>query len=479
MLLTRIKHSAATVTEVIAAAGMLEDDIEPAVVRWFHAKTAALPEQMRRELGVWLDVMRNGSTTPPRSRPRADETIRAQLSFALPTLQILGRHPRLAARDHPRRRTRRAAALRPATRHHRAGPAVDLPYPALPQAGLHQPDLPHPRPRPGHGGPARGRPGRILREALDSPSPARAVITALLAYHAIPMRQLARLQLTDIRGGRLHLDDRVILLAEPVRDRVDAYLTYRAATWPASVNAYLFIHARSWKTTRPVTSVLDRPAARHLRRAHPPGPHLPGSRGHRRRHPRPVRPVRHVHRQRRPLGHHHRPHHRTRRIAPVTHWSDARPLTESGEPHHEPPRSAPTMTRTLSDANAELLTAAISGDTPRPEDRRCRTRRSGPRQMTLGCQPTVRARAADRVAHRAHGVQTARSRARSSFAAPASPAPSISRPPHSLCPLLLQDCHIDEPVNLDEATALGDPHAWLPPAGADRPPAADHRQSGR
>ena len=93
-----------------------------------------------------------------------------------------------------------------------------------------------------------------LRDALDSPSPARAVITALLAYHAIPMRQLAQLQLTDIRGGRLHLDDRVILLAEPVRDRVDAYLTYRAATWPTSVNAYLFIHARSWKTTRPVTS---------------------------------------------------------------------------------------------------------------------------------------------------------------------------------------------------------------------------------
>jgi hypothetical protein len=68
------------------------------------------------------------------------------------------------------------------------------------------------------------------------------------------MRQLARLQLVDIRGGRLHLDDRVILLAKPVRDRVDAYLSYRAATWPASVNAYLFIHARSWKTTGPVTS---------------------------------------------------------------------------------------------------------------------------------------------------------------------------------------------------------------------------------
>ena len=46
----------------------------------------------------------------------------------------------------------------------------------------------------------------------------------------------------------------MILLAEPVRDRVDAYLSYRAATWPATVNPYLFIHARSWKFTGPVTS---------------------------------------------------------------------------------------------------------------------------------------------------------------------------------------------------------------------------------
>ena len=46
----------------------------------------------------------------------------------------------------------------------------------------------------------------------------------------------------------------MILLAEPVRERVDAYLSYRAAKWPASINAYLFIHARSWKTTRPVPS---------------------------------------------------------------------------------------------------------------------------------------------------------------------------------------------------------------------------------
>jgi len=253
LLLTRIKHSAATVTDVIAAAGMLEDDIEPLVVRWFHAKTAALPEPMHRELGVWLEVMRNGSTIPPRSKPRADDTIRAQFAFALPVLQSwavdrdslreITRADVLAAlppSGQPRATT--VQGLRSIFRILRSrklvftNPTLRIHVPALPMTVPPAVDL------------------AALRDALDSPSPARAVVTALLAYHAIPMRQLAQLQLTDIRGGRLHLDDRVILLAEPVRDRVDAYLSYRTATWPATINAYLFIHARRWKSTRPVTS---------------------------------------------------------------------------------------------------------------------------------------------------------------------------------------------------------------------------------
>ena len=253
LLLSSIKHSAATVTEVIAAAGMLEDDIEPQVVRWFNAKTAALPEPMRKELGIWLEVMRNGSTTPPRFKPRADETVRAQLAFALPVLSSWA-----VTRD----------SLREITR---ADVLAGLPPSGLPRAttvqGLRSifrilrarklvftdPTFRIHVPAPAMNAPPASDIA-ALQDALDSPSPARAVITALLAYHAIRLGQLAGMQLTDIRGGRLHLDDRVVLLAGPVRDRVDAYLSYRAATWPASINAHLFIHARSWKTTRPVTS---------------------------------------------------------------------------------------------------------------------------------------------------------------------------------------------------------------------------------
>jgi hypothetical protein len=252
-LLTRIKHSAAAVTEVIAAAGMLEDDIEPAVVRWFTARTAALPGQMRRELGVWLDVMRNGSPAPPRSRPRADETIRSQLTFALPVL-----HGWAATRDSLREISRadvltalppsgqpRATTVQGLRSIFRILRARKLVF-TNPTYRIHVP------------APAMNAPDEIdltaLRDALDSPSPARAVITALLAYHAIRQAQLAGLHLTDIRSGRLHLDGRIILLAQPVRDRVSAYLTYRTATWPDTINAHLFVHARTWKTTRPVTS---------------------------------------------------------------------------------------------------------------------------------------------------------------------------------------------------------------------------------
>jgi hypothetical protein len=74
-LLSRIKHSAAVVADVLADAGLPDDDRQPAIITWFTTNTAALPGQMREELAVWLEVMRHGSTQPPRRRPRTDATI--------------------------------------------------------------------------------------------------------------------------------------------------------------------------------------------------------------------------------------------------------------------------------------------------------------------------------------------------------------------------------------------------------------------
>ena len=90
-----------------------------------------------------------------------------------------------------------------------------------------------------------------LREALDCPDPARALIAALLAYHAVRIHQRRELKLTDFRDGLLRLDGQTILLADPVRARLRAYLDYRGATWPTTINPYLFINARSRAHTRP------------------------------------------------------------------------------------------------------------------------------------------------------------------------------------------------------------------------------------
>jgi hypothetical protein len=61
-----------------------------------------------------------------------------------------------------------------------------------------------------------------LRRAPDSPDPATALLTALLAFDAVRIRQASRTRLTDIRDGRLHIGDLVIPLgflpAEPETD---------------------------------------------------------------------------------------------------------------------------------------------------------------------------------------------------------------------------------------------------------------------
>jgi hypothetical protein len=45
------------------------------------------PQQMRTELTVWFDVMRNGSASPPRKRPRQDPTISTKRRWAMPALR--------------------------------------------------------------------------------------------------------------------------------------------------------------------------------------------------------------------------------------------------------------------------------------------------------------------------------------------------------------------------------------------------------
>lgn len=248
MELSSIRLPVRPVLDVLDVAGLLADDRVPAVVAWVRTQISDLPEPMRRELTVWLEVMRCGSSTPPRIRPRADATIKIQLGFALPTLRSwarthaslreIGRDDVLAAL--PPSGTSRSTILQGLRSIFRVLRARKLVF-VNPTARIGAPT------------PDRPAPGAVdmaaLRAALDPGDPTRAALAALLAFHGLRLRELPVLQLTDVRDGRLHLSDRVVPLAEPARERLQAYLDYRQQTWPGTANPHLFISTRSANTT--------------------------------------------------------------------------------------------------------------------------------------------------------------------------------------------------------------------------------------
>lgn len=72
------------VLDVLDSVGMLRDDRQPSLQAWFDNHTADLPTAMRHELRAWFHALRDGSTTPPRMRPRNIETVRAAVFSVLP-----------------------------------------------------------------------------------------------------------------------------------------------------------------------------------------------------------------------------------------------------------------------------------------------------------------------------------------------------------------------------------------------------------
>ncbi|MFE0376164.1 hypothetical protein ACFW1M_11350 [Streptomyces inhibens] len=90
---------------------------------------------------------------------------------------------------------------------------------------------------------------------MEDDDPVRATLSALVAFHALTVADLRHLMHTDVRDGRLHLGERVMLLAEPVRIRLAAYLDLRARRWPKSVNPHLFINWQTATYTGPTSKV--------------------------------------------------------------------------------------------------------------------------------------------------------------------------------------------------------------------------------
>lgn len=241
-----------TVLKVLEAAHRLIEDRAPALDTWFAQRVDALPSPMRSEVELWFDVMRNGSPTPPRRRPRSEETIRVQLHWALPTLHAWAAGGHISLREISKDDV--LDALPPSGNpRSQTGQGLKSLFRLLNARKVLFTD-PTSRVKTGERAPTQPMPADVaaLRTALNSPNPARAAVVALIAFHGVRAGQLQRLHLTDIRDGRLHLDGRVIVLAEPVRERLSIWLDERATRWPNTANAHLFIHYRTAGTIDPV-----------------------------------------------------------------------------------------------------------------------------------------------------------------------------------------------------------------------------------
>ncbi len=239
--LPRYDGNISSTLDVLAGAGLLVDDRVSHVERYFAGKTAQLPEPMKAQLEVWLDVMLNGSNTAPRQRSRDPQTARIHIMGIAPIIQawadaghqslaeITPEEVRAALPTTGARRNWGEYGLRSLFKVLKARKLIFT----NPTRGMPVTAVNATVPLPLDSG--------AIRRALASPDPAVALAVVLVAFHALTAKQLSGLQLSDIVDGRLALDGRDIPLAGPVRVRLTAWLDHRNRTWPRSINPHLFI----------------------------------------------------------------------------------------------------------------------------------------------------------------------------------------------------------------------------------------------
>ncbi|UUW88728.1 hypothetical protein [Pimelobacter simplex] len=252
MSLNDIELAAIPVIDIATAVGLMLDDRQPAIHAWFAATIAELPEAMRAEVTEWYEVMLNGSTTPPRRKPRDQQTVRLYLRWAMPALTAWATQGHTSLREitatdvrdvipssgNPR--STMGAGLRSILTLLKARKVLFVNPIARIQTGSHE----RRDPLPAH--------VDKIRDALLSPKPACAALTALATFHGLRAGELRNMHLTDLADGRLQLGERSILLADPVRVRLAAWLDHRNRAWPNTANPHVFLNHRNSSRTTPV-----------------------------------------------------------------------------------------------------------------------------------------------------------------------------------------------------------------------------------
>lgn len=251
-------HSAARTIELLTDLRLLAEDRPDPGDIWARKRLARLPGGIAKDVGPWLDYLRNGDS---RHRPKAPGTWRGYCTAIMPallawardhdTLREITRDDIIEALTEPRPRGgdnhTQAIALRSLFGYLRsrkrifANPGSRLPA----NIGRHR-NLTLPVPARS-GSPA---------PAAAPMSPDEWLVNVLIRHHALPGTTSAGLILDDV-----DLDRRVLTVAghrrpldQLTRDAVTSYLAYRTRRWPRTANRHLLLSRLSALQDGPVSS---------------------------------------------------------------------------------------------------------------------------------------------------------------------------------------------------------------------------------
>jgi hypothetical protein len=246
-------HGARQAIAFLAGLGLLHDDRPDVLGAWTDARLSAVNPGIRAEAQAWIDVLRRGG---PRTRPRAEATIRGKISYIAAFLgDVSARHASL--REVTTQEIARWLAGRPAA-FYEAGAIRSL-FKTLaacrlvfadPARALHTGQRLASQPVP-----LLQTLARAVGTAAGT-DPALSMVVALTGVHGMYPKQARELPLdaVDLRQGRLIHGELNRPLDSYTRQAAAGYLAYRRRRWPATTSPYLLVSSKTAHTGQPVTS---------------------------------------------------------------------------------------------------------------------------------------------------------------------------------------------------------------------------------
>lgn len=252
-VLHRYGVSVDRVADVLAQAGLLDDDHVPAFEYWLEGKLAVLAPGIAVAVRGWIRTLQHGS---PRSHPRKPGTLRRYLRCTHSVLLTWSdRYDHLrevttaditavadTLRGNPRRQT--LGALRSLMRHcKKTGTIFADPATRIRLGRREEPIiLPLTADQIDH-----------VTQAATTP-PARLALV-LAAVHAARPEAIRTLGLEDVDLGNRRLTIATVTrpLDELTHRVLSDWLTYRRGRWPNTANPHLIINKQTASTTRPIS----------------------------------------------------------------------------------------------------------------------------------------------------------------------------------------------------------------------------------